>query len=87
MKDGRRKFLKAIGNSATSTVASAGPRRRYRARKRPAIPSTRLYRTSATNNPLKKPMILNVPPLPGAPSCESALADKVMRNQNTPPVT
>jgi hypothetical protein len=27
-------------------------------------------------------MILNVPPLPGAPSCESALADKVMRNYN-----
>jgi putative tryptophan/tyrosine transport system substrate-binding protein len=30
-------------------------------------------------------MILNVPPLPGAPSCESALADKVMRNYSEKP--
>jgi hypothetical protein len=45
-----------------------GTTNRCRARKRPAIPSTRLYRTSATNNPLKKPMIPNVPPLPGGPA-------------------
>jgi transcriptional regulator with AAA-type ATPase domain len=30
--------------------------------------TTRLYCTFATNNPLKKPIILNAPPLPGAPS-------------------
>jgi hypothetical protein len=39
-----------------------------RARKRPTIPSTRLYCTPTTNNPHKKLMILNAPPLPGAPS-------------------
>jgi hypothetical protein len=33
--------------------------------------------------PAQKPMILNVPPLPGAPSCESARADKVMRNHRS----
>jgi len=40
---------------------------RYRARKRPAVPTTRLHCTSAANDPLKKPMILNAPPLLGAP--------------------
>jgi hypothetical protein len=41
---------------------------RDHARKRPAIPTTGLYCTSAANSPLKKLMILNAPPLPGAPS-------------------
>jgi hypothetical protein len=35
-----------------------------RARKRPTIPTTRLYCTSATNDRLKKLMILNAPALP-----------------------
>jgi hypothetical protein len=34
----------------------------------PAIPTTRLYRTSAANNPRKKLTIFNAPPLPDSPS-------------------
>ena len=67
------------GRSTTFTISSEGitdtqaagiqefcTTNRYRARKRPPIPTTRLYCTSAINNPLKKPMIL-MPLLYSAP--------------------
>jgi hypothetical protein len=56
-----------------------------RARKRLTIPTARLYCTSATNNPLKKLMILNTPPLPSAPSASQL--SRTMRNHNQRPTS
>jgi hypothetical protein len=52
--------LEGITDAQAAAIHEFCTTNRYRARKRPAIPSTRLYRTSATNNSLKKLMIPNV---------------------------
>jgi hypothetical protein len=56
--------LEGITDTQAAGIHEFCTTNRYRPRKRPAIPSTRLYRPSATNKPLKMLMILNVPPLP-----------------------
>jgi hypothetical protein len=48
------------------------------------LPATQCWSPLVKDVKFKNLMILDVPPLPGAPSCESALADKVMRNHSTP---
>jgi hypothetical protein len=49
-----------------------------------AIPAKRLYCTSATNNPLKKLMIVNVPPLPGALLRDSPRGQSFEESQPVP---
>jgi hypothetical protein len=59
--------LEGITDTQAAAIHEFSTINRYRARKRPAMPTTRLHCTSAANNPLKKLMILNAPPLLGAP--------------------
>ena len=72
MDDGRSTTftvsLEGIPDTQAAGIHEFCTRNRYRVRKRPTIPITRLYCTSTTNNPHKKLIIVNAPPLPGARS-------------------